>query len=304
MLLFNACITSADRRVLRSKFRSDKYILRLREGRVSSLPCLPLLEQPLFQDVGLFVTSADPEEAGVEILLRWWDIPLCHTLHTLWYYLFDLLPGASIATRLQAQRDIYQEIRERRPAAEKWAKMKKRQRRTQDGAFMATSSMFYKFDSVMVPIVWDAKSSAAKAFRERAGMDKLDVPEGCHASVPVMIDVCGTDQEAPAIQLGKHVNASPEWNARLVPIGKREWVNSPVPMHANFNSSQWQPVHAVEDVCRRNDAVIKGSKVAKDLLSHPFSSPSRPASASIPRRSDVLVTTQSSSCQSRPGEPC
>lgn len=39
-------VSSADREYLRKKMPSNKWILKLREGHGSSLPCSPLLEQP------------------------------------------------------------------------------------------------------------------------------------------------------------------------------------------------------------------------------------------------------------------
>lgn len=446
LFLCNASITFA----FQDKLPLGKCVLRLREGRGSSLACLPLLEQPLFADVGLFVTCADPAEAGIERLLTCWEVPMCPALHDLWYYFLSLLPEAviscqvcgktfkgpewiqlrprkdhvntkhwkqfadrydgelpqvwrcgpcnkdfhnltgrhdhkqttahinamkraiadgtdtftgkvvwisdgdqsndsssnrttssstsrkrasssnhptssstgrqrarssnndfpstwsgsaalassnntdttpsstgrrtratvssSIAARLQDQHDVYQEMVDRRPPPEQWEQMGRRQRRLHDGQLMASIApvtVNLKLDSVLVPLSHDHAGSraAAKAFRECARVGQLDVPNGCHASVPYEIDVCGSTQQLPAIQLRKYVDASPEWNAHIVPIGKQEWVSSAVSMHANFNSSEWQPVHAVEDVCRRNDAVIKGSKAVRNPPLPPFFKP-------------------------------
>lgn len=60
---------------------SGKLILKLKEGGATSLPCLTYLHKPFFENLGLFVTSADPSKSQEEVLLQWWDVRLCERLH-------------------------------------------------------------------------------------------------------------------------------------------------------------------------------------------------------------------------------
>lgn len=238
-------------------FKSGIWRSVLREGEPSSLPCVPLLQRPLFDNL-LLVAIADGMDK--EVPFHWWKSPLSRSTSDLWHLFLSTLPRSSLNARIDAQKDLIRWIEADRPPAAEWNKMEKAHQRACDGYYLISGQAHIRFHDVEIVCLRpaDERGLVGDAFRARAGMVRAyeGKPNILHAACPIKFGNRGSGKN-PAVELGKkHVAAEPQWTATVLPIGATSftsWQHLNFEIQANHKTSTWRPLNDAVDAWQAFD---------------------------------------------------
>ncbi|PWN27002.1 hypothetical protein BDZ90DRAFT_279939 [Jaminaea rosea] len=224
-------------------FKTGVWRFVLTDGEPSSLPCVPLLQRPLFDNL-LLVAIADGMDK---------EVPL--------------------NARVEAQKELIRWSEADRPPAAEWAKMSKAHQRAWDGFCLISGQAHIRFHDVEIVCLRpaDERGPVGDAFRARAGMVRAYEckPNILHAACPIKFGNRGSGKN-PAVELGKkHVAAEPHWTATVLPIGATSftsWQHLSFESQANHKTSTWRPLHDAIDAWKAFDRA-SGMHVDADLPS-------------------------------------